>query len=155
MFRRLIATSRVPQSTVLNMLRWSGKIEPKIDQIRAWLSRGHPDSGTPSKDSSWALVCWSTAISKSILTKKTRWTPTPPLGSPFHLLCEHVPSLFSYWWRIPGRHSWFVLPHTKPAWNPHLNTCISSSSRDGGSSLESQKRMLCTSKIWFHSCRNR
>ena len=35
-------TSRAPQSTVLGMLRWFGKIEPTIDQIRAWLSRGHP-----------------------------------------------------------------------------------------------------------------
>ena len=32
---------------------------------------GHPESGTPSKVWSWALVCWSTAISKSSFTKKS------------------------------------------------------------------------------------
>ena len=41
MFRRLVATRRAPQSTVLSMLRLFGKIEPKNYQIRAWLSRRH------------------------------------------------------------------------------------------------------------------
>ena len=41
MFKRLVATSRAPQIMVLSMLRSSGKIEPQIDQIWAWLSRGH------------------------------------------------------------------------------------------------------------------
>ena len=40
-FRRLLATSRAPHSMVLSMLRRFGKIGPKIDQIWAWLSRGH------------------------------------------------------------------------------------------------------------------
>ena len=46
---------------------------------------GHPDSGTPSKVWSWALVCWSTAISKSSFTKKIRVNPPPPLIK-LHLL---------------------------------------------------------------------
>ena len=41
MFRRLVATSRAPQIMVLSMLRSFGKIGPQIDQIWAWLSRGH------------------------------------------------------------------------------------------------------------------
>ena len=36
---------------------------------------GHPESGTPSKVRSQALVCWSIAISKSIFTKKIRVNP--------------------------------------------------------------------------------
>ena len=40
-FRRLLATSRAPHSMVLSMLRRFGKIGPKINQIWAWLSRGH------------------------------------------------------------------------------------------------------------------
>ena len=58
---------------VLIMLKRFGKIDPKIYQIRAWLSAGtggHPESGTPSKVWTWALVCWSTNISKSSFTKK-------------------------------------------------------------------------------------
>ena len=41
MFKRLVATSRAPQIMVLSMLRSFGKIEPQIDRIWAWLSRGH------------------------------------------------------------------------------------------------------------------
>ena len=41
MFRRLVATSRAPQIMVLSILRSFGKIGPQIDQIWAWLSRGH------------------------------------------------------------------------------------------------------------------
>ena len=40
-FKRLVATSRAPQIMVLSMLRSFGKIGPQIDQIWAWLSRGH------------------------------------------------------------------------------------------------------------------
>ena len=40
-FKRLAATSRAPQIMVLSMLRSFGKIGPQIDQIWAWLSRGH------------------------------------------------------------------------------------------------------------------
>ena len=40
-FRRLVATSRAPQIMVSSMLRSFGKIGPQIDQIWAWLSRGH------------------------------------------------------------------------------------------------------------------
>ena len=52
---------------------------PKIDQVWAWLSRGHPESGIPLKVRSWALVCWSTAISKSSFTKN-QGEPPPLLG---------------------------------------------------------------------------
>ena len=41
MFKRLVATSRAPQIMVLGMLRSFDKIGPQIDQIWAWLSRGH------------------------------------------------------------------------------------------------------------------
>ena len=54
MFRRLVATSRAPQIMVLSMLRSFGKIGPQIDQIRAWLSRGHrwsPGVRNPLKSS--------------------------------------------------------------------------------------------------------
>ena len=40
-FRRLVATSRAHQIMALSMLRSFGKIGPQIDQIWAWLSRGH------------------------------------------------------------------------------------------------------------------
>ena len=40
-FKRLVATSRAPQIMVLSMLRSFGKIGSQIDQIWAWLSRGH------------------------------------------------------------------------------------------------------------------
>ena len=54
MFRRLVATSRAPQIMVLSMLRSFGKIGPQIDQIWAWLSRGHrwsPEVPNPLKSS--------------------------------------------------------------------------------------------------------
>ena len=54
MFRRLVATSRAPQIMVLSMLRSFGKIGPQIDQIWAWLSRGHrwsPGVWNPLKSS--------------------------------------------------------------------------------------------------------
>ena len=54
MFRRLVATSRAPQIMVLSMLRSFGKIGPQIDQIWAWLSRGHrwsPGVPNPLKSS--------------------------------------------------------------------------------------------------------
>ena len=76
MFKRLVATSRAPQIMVLSMLRSFGKIGPQIDQIWAWLSRGHP-----SKVRSRALVCWSTAISKSSF-KIIRVNPPPPPPPP-------------------------------------------------------------------------
>ena len=41
MFKRLVATIRALQIMVLSMLRSFGKIGPQIDQIWAWLSRGH------------------------------------------------------------------------------------------------------------------
>ena len=40
-FKSLVATSRAPQIMGLSMLRSFGKIGPQIDQIWAWLSRGH------------------------------------------------------------------------------------------------------------------
>ena len=40
-FKRLVATSRATQIMVLSMLTPFGKIGPQIDQIWAWLSRGH------------------------------------------------------------------------------------------------------------------
>ena len=54
MFRRLVATCRAPQIMVLSMLRSFGKIGPQIDQIWAWLSRGHrwsPGVRNPLKSS--------------------------------------------------------------------------------------------------------
>ena len=51
-FKRLVATSRAPQIMVLSMLRSFGKIGPQIDQIWAWLSRGHrwsPEVRNPLK----------------------------------------------------------------------------------------------------------
>ena len=54
MFRRLVATSRAPQIMVSSMLRSFGKIGPQIDQIWAWLSRGHrwsPGVRNPLKSS--------------------------------------------------------------------------------------------------------
>ena len=41
MFKRLVATSRAPQIMVLSMLMSFGRIGPQIDQIWAWLCRGH------------------------------------------------------------------------------------------------------------------
>ena len=54
MFKRLVATSRAHQIMVLSMLRSFGKIGPQIDQIWAWLSRGHrwsPGVRNPLKSS--------------------------------------------------------------------------------------------------------
>ena len=53
-FKRLVATRRAPQIMVLSMLRSFGKIGPQIDQIWAWLSRGHrwsPGVRNPPKSS--------------------------------------------------------------------------------------------------------
>ena len=70
MFRRLVATSRAPQSMVVSMLCDLAKIYQYGRGCPAGTG-GHPESGTPSKVWSWALVCWSTAISKSSFTKKS------------------------------------------------------------------------------------
>ena len=54
MFKRLVATSRAPQIIVSSMLRSFSKIGPQIDQIWAWLSRGHrwsPGVRNPLKSS--------------------------------------------------------------------------------------------------------
>ena len=40
-FKRPLATSRAPKILLLGMLRLFVIIEPKLDQIRAWLHRGH------------------------------------------------------------------------------------------------------------------
>ena len=79
-FRRLLSISRAPQIVVLSMLRSFSKIGPQIDQI--WRgcpagTGGHPDSGTPSKVRSRALVCCSTAISKSCFTNNQGGPPPP------------------------------------------------------------------------------
>ena len=56
-FRILVRHGRLSEKliSVLGQMSVSDKCH-RIDQIRAWLSRGHPNSGTPSKVRSWALV---------------------------------------------------------------------------------------------------
>ena len=70
MFRRLVATSRAPQSMVEHVKAIWQKLT-KYGRGCPAGTGGHPESGTPSKVWSWALVCWSTAILKSSFTKKS------------------------------------------------------------------------------------
>ena len=83
MFRRLVATSRAPQIMVLSMLRSFGKIGPQIDQIWAWLSRGHrwsPGVRNPLKSSvtgpSLSVNCYLEIKFHKII----RVNPPPPLN---------------------------------------------------------------------------
>ena len=70
MFRRLVATSRAPKHDCENVKVIWQKLT-KYGRGCPAGTGGHPESGTPSKVWSWALVCWSTAISKSSFTKKS------------------------------------------------------------------------------------
>ena len=59
MFRRLIATSRAPQIMVLSMLSHLAKLGHKLTKYGRGCpagTTGHPESGTPSKVRSRALV---------------------------------------------------------------------------------------------------
>ena len=85
MFRRLVATSRAPQIMVLSMLRSFGKIGPQIDQIWAWLSRGHrwsPGVRNPLKSSvtgpSLLVNCYLEIKFHKIIRVNTP-PPPPPL----------------------------------------------------------------------------
>ena len=77
MFKRLIATSRAPQIMVLSMLRSFGKIGPQIDQIWAWLSRGHrwsPGVRNPLK----SLVTGPSLLVNCYLEIRVNPPPPPP-----------------------------------------------------------------------------
>ena len=71
-FRIPLATIRALKTLLLGMLRRFGIIEPKLDQIWAWLYRN------PSKVRSLVLVCWAAAISKTSSTKNQGEPPPSP-----------------------------------------------------------------------------
>ena len=82
MFRRLVATSRTPQIMVSSMLRSFGKIGPPIDQIWAWLSRGHrwsPGVRNPLKSSVTGLSLLVNCYLEIKFHKIIRVNPPPPL----------------------------------------------------------------------------
>ena len=82
MFRRLVATSRAPQIMVLSMLRSFGKIGPQIDQIWAWLSRGHrwsPGVWNPLKSSVTGPSLLVNCYLEIKFHKIIRVNPPPPL----------------------------------------------------------------------------
>ena len=82
MFRRLVATSRAPQIMVLSMLRSFGKIGPQIDQIWAWLSRGHrwsPGVRNPLKSSVTGPSLLVNCYLEIKFHKIIRVNPPPPL----------------------------------------------------------------------------
>ena len=81
MFKRLVATSRAPQIMVLSMLRSFGKIGPQIDQIWAWLSRGHrwsPGVRNPLKSSVTGLSLLVNCYLEIKFHKIIRVNPPPP-----------------------------------------------------------------------------
>ena len=81
MFRRLVATSRAPQIMVLSMLRSFGKIGPQIDQIWAWLSRGHrwsPGVRDPLKSLNTGLSLLVNCYLEIKFHKIIRVNPPPP-----------------------------------------------------------------------------
>ena len=83
MFRRLVATSRAPQIIVLSMLRSFGKIGPQIDQIWAWLSRGHrwsPGVWNPLKSSVTGPSLLVNCYLEIKFHKIIRVNPPPPLN---------------------------------------------------------------------------
>ena len=90
MFKRL-ATSRAPQIMVLSMLRSFGKIGPQIDQIWAWLSRGHH-----SKVRSRALVCYL-----EIKFQNNQGEPPPPPP-----LIWQLTIVFDFWISTRTKFSW-------------------------------------------------
>ena len=98
MFRRLVATSRAPQIMVLSMLKSFGKIWPQIDQIWAWLSRGHrwsPGVRNPLK----SLVTGPSLLVNCYLEIKfhkiIRVNPHPPPPPPLNQSIDY--------WRMFGR----------------------------------------------------
>ena len=81
MFKRLVATSRAPQIMVLSILRSFGKIGPQIDQIWAWLSRGHRWSAgvrNPLKSSVTGPSLLVNCYLEIKFHKIIRVTPPPP-----------------------------------------------------------------------------
>ena len=69
-FRRLVDTSRAPQSAAcLGDMAKLGYILTKHGCGCPAGTGWHPETGTPSKVWSRALICWKTAISKSSFTK--------------------------------------------------------------------------------------
>ena len=81
-FKRLVATSRAPQIMVLSMLRSFGKIGPQIDQIWAWLSRGHrwsPGVRNPLKSSVKGLSLLVNCFLEIKFLKIIRVNLPPPL----------------------------------------------------------------------------
>ena len=65
-----LATSRALTILVMSMLWWFGIIGTKNGRGCPTGTSGHPESRTPSKVWSQALVCWPIAIYKSNFTKK-------------------------------------------------------------------------------------
>ena len=104
MFRRLVATSRAPQIMVLSMLRSFGKIGPQIDQIWAWLSRGHrwsPGVRNPLKSSvtgpSLSVNCYLEIKFHKIIRVNP---PPPPLIMNRFLKRTVQPELFRKFCRL-------------------------------------------------------
>ena len=92
----IVATSRAPQSTVLNMLRLFGKIEPKIDQIRAWLSRSTRSPEPPQKFS-YGPYFAGQLLSRNQFSQKNRVNPSPLINVKLN-----VPNLSSIFRPIQG-----------------------------------------------------
>ena len=84
-FKRLVATSRAPQIMVLSMLRSFGKIGPQIDQIWAWLFRGHrwsPGVRNPLKSSVTGPSLLVNCYLEIKFHKIIRVNPPPPPPPP-------------------------------------------------------------------------
>ena len=97
MFKRLVATSRAPQIMVLSMLRSFGKIGPQIDQIWAWLSRGHRWSHgvrNPLKSSvtgpSLLVNCYLEIKFHKIIRVNPPPPPPPPLKMVYRMQFEKI-----------------------------------------------------------------
>ena len=89
MFRRLVATSRAPQIMVSSMLRSFGKIGPQIDQIWAWLSRGHrwsPGVRNPLKSSVTGPSLLVNCYLEIKFHKIIRVNPPPLIAPPITLV---------------------------------------------------------------------
>ena len=93
MFKRLVTTSRAPQIMVLSMLRSFGKIWPQIDQIWAWLSRGHWWSHgvrNPLKSSVTGPSLLVNCYLEIKFHKIIRVNPPPPPPPLIHAPCAQI-----------------------------------------------------------------
>ena len=78
---------------VLSMLRSFGKIGPQIDQILAWLSRGHrwsPGVRNPLKSSVMGPSFFGQLLSRNQVSQNNQGEPPPPPPPPPPLKEVHI-----------------------------------------------------------------